>query len=228
MSSLKPNPPSSTRYLKTYGITSYTSYGGEEYEVYEVVVYTNDTKRSNARYNPLFNWGTMNLLDDGNYTLSDFAETITYKSSYVASLFNIPYALYSTAIPPSAYFGQSVEESLIYEYDATQIFVYAYVAERGVDWYDHMQTSERLSVNSDIVSRINRYGYVEEDDLDDKILRHAESRYYADVSRPTQRYHQNKYKEEFKVGDLKVYYDGDYKGKINTNYYSELWSIPGL
>lgn len=229
----KPNVPTSTRYLKSYGITSNTSYGGEKYQVYEVVVYTLDQDTDNAGRNPLLYADTIDLLDDGSYSRSDFYQDITCVSSYIISLIDIPYALYSTIVPPKTYFGTSCSQSLTYEYSATQIFVYAYVAERGVDSFEHMQTSERLAVTPKVIARANKYGAIY-DDTENLGTQFLESDNYADVNEPTKRYHKGytTYKL-YKVGDLKVYgknEDGDkeYKGKINTDYYSTVWSIPGL
>lgn len=222
----KPNVPTDTRYLKSYGITSYTSYGGKDYQVYEVVVYTDDIEHSNK--NPLLYLDSIDLLDDGNYTRSDFFEDVVCTSSYVTSLIDIPYALFSTVVPPSSYFGSSTSQSLKYEYTASQIFVYAYVAEKNVDWFEHMQTSERLSVTSEITAKVNKYGtvYSDTENCGTQII---ESKKYADVNEPTKRYHNGYLNyEKYKVGDLKVYFDNDYKGKINTYYYSTVWSIPGL
>lgn len=229
----KPDVPTSTKYLKSYGITTDTSYGGEDYQVYEVVVYTLDTNENNAGKNPLLYADEIDLLDDGEYTRSDFFQDVTCVSSYIVSLIDIPYALYSTIVPPRNYFGTSCSQSLTYEYSATQIFIYAYVAEKGVNWFDHMQTSERLAVTPKIIARANDYGDIwdKTKNIGKQVLK---SDNYADVNEPTKRYHKGytNYKS-YKVGALKVYSeneDGDkeYKGKISTDYYSTVWSIPGL
>lgn len=228
LSGALPNIPSSTRYLKSYGFTTDTTYRGKSYEVHQIVVYTTDSDPKNSRVNPLLYNDKIDLLAESGYSLSDFQKTVTGVADYVGGLFSIPYALYSSVIPSSSYFGSGKSQTLKYEHTTAQLLVYAYVADRGINWYEHKQTSERLSVASKIIALANSHGSIY-DESKGVGTSHFYSDYYACVNNPTKLYHNNSVVYEYhRVDDIHIKYNDVYKGRIRTFTYPTVWHIPGL
>jgi len=221
---LKPSVPSGSTYVGFYGLTSYVSYGGDDYEVFEIVAYS---KKTGGFGNPMGYTGTKTLLTDNAYSENQFLQTIETAGKFAASYYSLAFAVtdvIALSQMPS-FFDTGSTQELTVDYDAQQIFVFAYVADSGVDWYEHSQTSERLRVASTYIASYTGSGVTEH--KSGSMNHTVDSDYYSDVNNAAKVYHDNLYPKVYYVGDYYYYHNGVKKATINTNSYSQLGSVPG-
>lgn len=221
----KPSVPRNNAYTRFYGLTSHVRVSGEDYEVFEIVAYSATLGKPSK--NPLYSEGTVNLLEDGKYTVSDFAKTVSATFDYVLQLKYVPYTLARTIFDPFDFDSSATTHSLDLNYKAQQIVVYAYVTSSGGTWYDHMQPSQRVTITKHVEVAETKYGMIE-GDIVHRANQDLASQYYADVNRPARRYHNyDFYLESDKIGPIRYNFPGGYPRAVNLPYYRELSTIPG-
>lgn len=220
---LKPSVPGNTTHTKFYGLTSHVKVSGTQYEVFQIVAYSDSL--STATTNHLYSYGTVNLLSSNRYTLTDLTKDIFAVADYYLSLKYVPYSLGSSLFHAFD-FSPNSKQILDLSYKAQQIFVYAYVTTSGGTWYDHLQTSQKVTIFETVECVETTNGMIT-GDITHKKNQEIASQYYADVNRPATRYHNNDIMREiFKIGTLRYRIDGGNPKSVNLPYFSELSTIP--
>ena len=222
---IKPSIPSNTTHTKFYGLTSYVRVSGIQYEVFQIVAYSDSL--STATTNHLYSYGTINLLSSNRYTLRDLTKDIFAVADYSLSLAYVPYAI-GSSIFHTFDFSPNSKQILDLSYKAQQIFVYAYVTTSGGVWYEHQQTSQKVTI-FETVECVETTNGMLTGEITHKKNQELASQYYADVNRPATRYHNNDImREAFRIGTLRYRIDGGNPKSVNLPYFTELATIPGV
>lgn len=230
---LQPSVPSDTNYVHFYGLTSYVTVAGTRYEVFEIVAYSD--LASSARNRPMYAFNdALQLLGSNTYSQNQFCKTIKYIiDNTVATLADTQITgasiLYSL-VDPIAFFSPSSSQSLEMKYKANSYYVYAYVSEAGVGWYDFMQTTERMKLDATVTAYSPDYT-VSEAETDGVVRKvsYMEGEYWADVERPATRYANGDIsREAFPLGAKKIYRDNVHKETIPLDWFGSLDTIPGI
>lgn len=230
---LQPTVPSDTPYVHFYGLTTSVPVSGTRYEVFEIVAYS-DLAYS-ARNRPMYAFNdAVQLLGSDTYTQNQFCKAVKFViDNTVATLADTQISgasiLYSL-VDPLTFFSPSSSQSLEMKYKANSYYVYAYVSESGVGWYDFMQTTERMKIDATITAYSPDYTPVEaETDGVTRKVSYLEGEYWADVERPATRYANGDIsREAFPLGAKKIYRDNVHKETIPLTYYGSLDTIPGI
>lgn len=223
--SLTPSVPGDTTHTSFYGMTSYVTVSGTQYKVFEIVAYSDSLSTATTNY--LYSYGTINLLSSNNYTLTDLTKNIFAVADYTLSLAYVPYAIGSSVFH-TLDFSPDSEQILDLNYKAQQIFVYAYVTTSGGTWYEHLQTSQKVTIFETVECVETTSGMIT-GDMTYQENQELASKYYADVNRPATRYHNNDItRETFRIGTLEYSIEGGNPKSVNLPYFTELYSIPGI
>ena len=188
---------------------------------------------------------SVDLFPRGDYSRSHFdSEFITLAISAAEFLFEdafdeIPILTHLGTIWNIATFlgensSQAITQQISCLYAAQQTFVYSYVAESDVGYFDFMQTAERIAG----FFQIDTYRYVNATPSHGALGTHeweVFSDHYADYANAVQLYRQNfGMQYGYRVDDIDiVIYDedeDDYSTKetISMYYYNSLANIPGI
>lgn len=221
----KPIVPSSTNYINCYGVTSTASYGGKSYDIFNIYAVS---RKYGGFANPLAYDGELTLLTDNSYTNNQFLQTVEAISKFALGL---KYAAFSVAdflvlSQHPSFFDRGTTQSLTVEYTAQQTFVFTYVADKGVDWYDLMQASEQLGISETFIATSTKNGIP--DQKSESYNHTMRAINYASGSNAAKLYANSSMRQTYYVGSITYYVGGKKTGTINTNVYSELGTIPGL
>ena len=224
-----PSEPDDTNYVHFYGLTSYVG----DYEVWSIVASSTGYSQS-ALPVPFATSGTATLYNSGTYVKNDFNKYIDMDSSVASATFakkafeRAPLLNYiSTFFDLATFFNPTATQKATIEYDANQVFVFSYVAEKSVGYFEFMLTTERKQGTCTLIVNqfLNGKSTV-------KNLAAGEfelySPHYADYSYAAEIYKKGMTKTAFYAGNIQIKLDNTVAATISMPVYPELWSIPGI
>lgn len=141
-----PSVPSDTNYVHFYGMTTYVG----DYEVWSIVASSTGYGQSSLLSTPFYTEGTAVIYDTDTYVQSDFSKYIDMTSSVASATFakkafdKLPVLNYiSLGWDLATFFNPTATQKVTIDYDATQVFIFSYVAESSVGYFDFILTAER-------------------------------------------------------------------------------------
>ena len=232
---IKPTLPSSNSYVDVYGYDKTATYGGKSYDVFEIYC---ASKRAGGFANPLGYEGTITLATDSKceqnkYMQQEVYATAKFIAGSIYPAFSVADFLVLSKMPD--FFADGSSQKLTAQYRLGQTFLFVYVADKGVNWYDHMLTTERLSFSDTVIAEYTYRGITDHQSKSTNRLKYAS--YYPTASESTSKaaanyaakiYATTFNREAYYVGSITYYCNNVKKGTINTNSFGELYAIPGL
>ena len=222
----RPLVPTSNNYVNCYGVITSTSYGGKNYEVFHIYAVS---KKWGGFANPLAYTGSLTLLTDNSYTNNQFLQTVEALSKFALGANYLKFAIADFLILSQhpGFFDRGTTQSLVVDYIAQQTFVFSYVSEKNSNWYDLVQTTERLGLAETFIASSTSHGVP---DKASKNYNHVmQSLNYASSGNAAKIYATyGSSLQAYYVGSVTYYVGSAKKGSINTNVYREPASIPGL
>ena len=127
----------------------------------------------------------------------------------------------------ATFFNPTATQKVTIDYDATQVFIFSYVAESSVGYFDFMLTAERKQGTCVMYARRFSGGssHVEELTVGEYELF---SNHYADYSYAVDRYKDGLSRAAYYAGNIQFKLDNTVVATISMPTYSELWTIPGI
>lgn len=225
-----PSVPGDTNYVHFYGMTTYVG----DYEVWSIVASSTGYDQSSLLSVPFYTDGTAVIYDQDAYVQADFSKYIDMASSIASSTFaekafeKLPVLNYiSTAWDVATFLNPTSTQKITVDYDANQVFIFSYVAESSVGYFDFMLTAERKQGTCVLISRqfTGSSSHVEN-------LAAGEfevfSNHYADYAYAVDLYRNGMSRAAYYAGNIQFKLDNSVVATISMPTYSELWSIPGI
>lgn len=103
-----------------------------------------------------------------------------------------------------------------------------YVAEQGVNWYEHTLTTEQVDFSETLTAISTPRAGETRRKSEDRENMMIVSSYYANADYAAQLLATNSFRKEYHTGSIKYYANGSVKHTVNFNSFGELYSIPGL
>ena len=230
---IKPTLPSSNSYVNVYAYDKVGTYNGTQYDVFEIYC---SSKKAGGFANPIGYEGDVTLVTDSKWDQNEYMQKEIYAvAKFVAgsiyAAFGIADFLVLSQMPD--FFDDGSTQKVTAEYRLGQTFLFAYAAEKGVNWYDHVLTTEQLSHSDTIIAASTNNGITEhQSKSNNRVVR---ATYYPTSStsktaanQAAKIYATMGVREAYYVGSVSYYVDNVKKATINTNSYGELYAIPGL
>lgn len=224
-----PSVPSDTNYVHFYGLTAHI----DEYDVYCIIASSRGFSQAQMNV-PFYRAGEAVIFDTDAYVQSDFNKYIELATEVGEAFFEetfdkLPILSYLSDVwTLSTYFNPTAQQKFTIGYTCGQTYMFAYVAEESVGYYDFALTAERKQgnctfkfekcVGGDFI--IPNGGY-------DAYNFEALSEYWADYDYAVEVY-QDYATDASYVGDIEFVVGNAVVESISMPYYSELWSIPGI
>jgi len=224
--SSKPVVPSGNNYINVYGVTTTGSYNGKTYDVFHIYA---ASKKWDGFANPLaYSNSNLVLLTDNAYANNEFLQTLEAVAKFYLGSKYLKFAIADFVLLSKypSFFDRGTTQELAVNYTAQQTFVYSYVAEKGIDWYNHTQTTEQLGLAEVFTATSTKAGIpTKATSTKNNVLK---SLNYANSNNAAKMLAQGVFKQTYYVGGFSYYIGSQKKATVNTNTYRELYSIPGL
>lgn len=181
--------------------------------------------------NPLgYQKEAVTLLTDSAWDNSTFAKDFYTDAKFVIGAFSIPFAVvdYLALSKMPDFFDTGSTQQLLLGYNALQTYCFQYVAEKGINWYDLMLTTEQVDFSETLTAISTGGPGKTRRSSKDRENMMIESSHYADANYAAQLLATNALRKEYHTGNIKYYVNGTMKHRVNFNSFSELYSIPGL
>ncbi len=224
-----PDVPGDTNYVHFYGINTYIG----NYDVYSIVAGSTGFSQTDLNV-PFYKADDIVIFDKDAYAQSTFSQYIDMAASVAGVVFEdvfekAPILNYVSDVWTLAtYFNPTAQQKFTINYTCGQTYIFSYVADKSVGYYDFTLTAERKQGNCTFKFEKfvggnftippgghNAYNF------------EALSKHWADYSYAVDLY-QDLARVASYVGDLRFLVNNKVAGKISMAYYSELWSIPGI
>lgn len=225
---IKPTVPGGSQYVECWGVDTTGRYGGKTYDVFEI--YAAGLKYGGLG-NPLgYQKEAVTLLTDSAWDNSTFAKDFYTDAKFVIGAFSIPFAVvdYLALSKMPDFFDTGSTQQLLLGYNALQTYCFQYVAEKGINWYDLMLTTEQVDFSETLTAISTGGPGKTRRSSKDRENMMIESSHYADANYAAQLLATNALRKEYHTGNIKYYVNGTMKHRVNFNSFSELYSIPGL
>lgn len=223
-----PDVPDDTNYVNFYGLTSYIG----NHEVWSIVAYSAGYDQSDISV-PFYKDGQEVMFNTDSYVEGDFRQYIDLAanagSTFAEEAFDsMPVLGYiGDAWTLSTFFNPTATQKITLDYDANQLYIYSYVAEESVGYFDFVMAVERIQGSCVLICR--KYdasgSRVESAPAGSYEVR---GNHYADYSHAVDLYKSGVTNYAYYVGPIKFYYDGQELARISMPKYSSLWTIPGI
>lgn len=224
-----PDVPNDTNYVHFYGLTAHIG----TYDVYCIVA--NSTGFSQSKLSvPFYKADDIVVFDTDAYFESDFDQYIEMAASFAGVVFEeafekLPILEYVSDVWTLAtYFNPTAQQKFTINYTCGQTYIFSYVADASVGYYDFTLTAERKQGNCTF--KFEKYvsgDFIIPPEGHSAYNFEALSEHWADYSYAVELYKNYSQKASY-VGDIRFLVDGSIAGKISMPIYSELWSIPGI
>ncbi len=223
-----PSEPNDTNYVNFYSLTTYI----DNYEVYSIVAYSSGYSQSPLNV-PFYTEGTAVIYDKDKYVENDFRKYIDMATSVGSSVFKeafdrAPLLNYLGAVwDIGTYFNPTAQQKVTMNYVCGQTYIYSYVAEESIGYFDFMLTAERKQ--GSCVMSFGRYlagDFTTEDTIsyDYTIV----SDHWADYDYAVQLHQRNSLQQAYRVGNIKFELDNRTADSFSMPYYNSIWNIPGV
>ncbi|WP_042473360.1 hypothetical protein [Bacillus ndiopicus] len=222
---IKPTVPSGNNYINVYGVNAISSYNGKVYDVFHIYAVS---KNWGGFANPLAYNNTLVLMTDNAYTSNTFLQSVEAIAKFTLGAKYLKFAISDFLVLSKhpSFFDKGTTQELKVDYIAQQTFVFTYVADRGIIWFDQVQTTEQLGLAETFTASSTKNGVPDKVSINRNNT--LKSLNYASTPNAVQLYATGSYKQTYYVGGISYYIGTAKKGSFNTNSYSELYSIPGI
>lgn len=223
-----PDVPRDSNYVHFYGLTTYIG----NHEVWSIVASSTGYDQS-ALPVPFYTDGTVTLYNQKAHVEADFRKYIDMATSAGSTLFEkafkkLPVLNYiGSAWDIATFLNPTSTQKITIDYDGNQVYVYSYVAESSVGYFNFVMATERKQGTCVMISRQYMSGSSQVKNLTAGDYE-ARSKYYADYSHAVQLYKQGIFNYAYYVGDIQFKLDNSVVARINMPVYPSLWSIPGI
>lgn len=223
-----PDVPDDTKYVSFYGMTANIG----NYEVWNIVAYSPYYDQSEISV-PFYMREITTLFDADTYVKGDFSKYIDMAANTGSTFFKkafdkMPLLDYiGTVWDISTYFNPTATQMITLDYDATQMYIYSYVAEKSVGYFDFIMAAERIQGSCILSCRQKDASgsHVKEVKAEEYEVKSA---HYTDYDHAVDLYKKGTTHYAYYVGPIKFTYNGKQLAKISMPTYSEIWSIPGI
>lgn len=229
---VKPTLPASNTYTSVYAYDKTGTYGGKTYDVFEIYC---ASKRFGGLGNNLGYKGELVLLSDSKYDKNAYMQKeIEAVGKFIAGTVYTPFAVADFLILSQlpSFFDDGASQRLTASYTVGQTFVYSYVADKGINWFEHTQTTEQASHSDTVIAASIKNGITQQRSKSNNVVYRGS--YYPTSSTATNsannaaKLYATSNTQYYFVGPISYYVNGVKKATINTNSFNSLWSIPGL
>lgn len=228
----KPTVPGSTDAIRFQGIPGrIRASNGRYYDVFEIRASSKIVDADG--WEALFDDGYgIELLGEDTYTENQFKKILKFAfTTAVSAGLDKAYSgssLVAGLIDPDQFFGSTSTQSLKLNYIAQSTFIYTYVAEDNVDWYDFMQTAESMYCDFTMIAYSSDYRPQDDENVWRRSFDVNDPDYFENPELAVERYADGDISHNgYPLGTKRVYYNNVHKHTIGLAYYGELASIPG-
>lgn len=224
-----PETPGNLNYVHFSGFTTYVG----NYEVWSIKAWSAGKPQSALIPPPMFKDGEVTVFDNEAYIKSDFSGILDIGASVGSFLFEdafekVPILNYlSTVWDVATYFNPVATQEVTVDYAAQQTFIYSYVADRDVGYFDFVQTTERIAgyfiikfaQYTDATPRVKQL---------EALNWEATSPHYEDYENAVSLYQDMLLQNAYTVGEIEFSVGNQIKDSFSMYYYNSIWNIPGV
>ena len=233
IASIAPSVPQDSLHITFYGVPTTILRNGTLYDVFSIFATSSGASTSDEDQEvPLYTADSIDIYNIDTYVSTDFDDILSMAVTVAGAFFEdafekVPILNYLPELWTAAtYFNPSTKQRVTLDYDASQTFVFSYVAEHSIGYYTHVQTSERIHGTCALLFR----QYL----LNDTILEtasfsySAQSQYYSDYTHAVDLYINNPMQTNYQIGNIRIKLNNNVIETISMPYYVSLANLPGI